>query len=156
MKIIEKGYRQKPMIMKNSKLDLKQYLTILSVIMLFSTACATEMKFDLYDYEKAERNIENTRTYLKNGENSTNMNIHPGTYRKEDTEVVLNAEHYTNIIHMDMDAIRFAYHDTTITATNYLKNVEMKEDKDPANEVLKNLLDDYKETMEKIEKHFDT
>ena len=38
--------------------------------MLFSTACATEKKYDLDDYEKANRDIENTRTFLRNGEYS--------------------------------------------------------------------------------------
>ena len=51
-------------------------------MMLFSTACAMDKKYDLDDYKKLDRDIENSRTFLKNGEYSKNMNIHPETYKK--------------------------------------------------------------------------
>ena len=68
MKILDKEYKKKPKNSKTSKIDLNKYLMILSVLMIFSTACATDGKYDLKDYEKANEEIENTRTFLKYGE----------------------------------------------------------------------------------------
>ena len=68
------------------------------------------------------------------------MNIHVGIYETDNTKVVLNAEEHINIIHTDMSKLRFSHHDTTISTNLYLKEMDRIGNKDPANEILEELL----------------
>ena len=56
-------------------------------------------------------------------------------------KVVLNAEEHINIIHTDMSKLKLSHHDTTITTNIYLKEMKRIGNKDPANEVVEELLE---------------
>ena len=76
---MNKKYKAKPKVPQTMKRNPRKYLSILSIIFLFTTTCgeeeingkiAKQRTYDLSDYEKVNSVTENVITFLKTGEYS--------------------------------------------------------------------------------------